>query len=75
MKLSHATVLFLLASGILSAGQPTDSSILDTFVLNQQTQSGYTVTLELEKDFNAPVDNTGWLYTPVVINGGASASA
>lgn len=71
MKLSHATVLFLLASGILSAGQPTDSSILDTFVLNQQTQSGYTVTLELEKDFNAPVDNTGWLYTPVVINGGA----
>lgn len=72
MKLSHAAVLFLLASGILSAGQPTDSSILDTFVLNQQTQSGYTVTLELEKDFNAPVDNTGWLNKPIVINGESS---
>lgn len=72
MKLSHATVLFLLASGILSAGQPTDSSILDTFVLNQQTQSGYTVTLELEKDFNAPVDNTGWLNKPIVVNGESS---
>lgn len=71
MKLSHA-VLFLLASGILSAGQSTDSGILDTFVLKQQTQSGYTVTLELEKDFNAPVDNTGWLNKPIVINGESS---
>lgn len=72
MKLSHATVLFLLASGILSAGQSTDSGILGTFVSNQQTQSGYTVTLELEKDFNAPVDNTGWLNKPIVVNGESS---
>ena len=72
MKLSRAAALFLLISGILSAGQPTDSSILDTFVLNQKTQSGYTVTLELENDFIAPVDETGWLYAPIVINGAAS---
>ena len=72
MKLSRVAALLLLTSGILSAGQPTANNILDSFVYNQQTQSGYTVTLELENDFNTPVDNTGWLYTPIVINGEAS---
>lgn len=72
MKLSRVAALLLLTSGILSAGQPTANNILDSFVYNQQTQSGYTVTLELENDFNTPVDNTGWLYTPIVINGESS---
>ena len=72
MKLSRVVALLLLTSGILSAGQPTANNILDAFVYSQQTQTGNIVTLELENDFNTPVDNTGWLYTPIVINGAAS---